>query len=211
VAAGSRRFNTARLVAELAGALRGSGPPGPPRTAVGGCGPLDQPGPRGPASPRWSAKRESHGPPRCLTGGRAGRVPAYFFEPTVVTDVPATARVWPAREIFGPGGHRSWAFLDEAEAGCYWPNDPEYTFPRRLTSTSKPRIRTPVQRPGACAWTTGHARFQPGCGVQRGRKPFGGALKQSRARRREGGAEGRPQYPRHQRYVACCAPNPLPA
>ena len=38
---------------------------------------------------------------RVLVGGRVGVGEGYFFEPTVLTDVPRTARMW-SEEIFGP-------------------------------------------------------------------------------------------------------------
>jgi succinate-semialdehyde dehydrogenase/glutarate-semialdehyde dehydrogenase len=167
---------TARLVAEVSGLRVGPGTEDGVR-----IGPLINQA----AVDRLAAlvgEAKSQGA-KVLTGGRARPGPGYFFEPTVVTDVPATARLL-HEEIFGPVAPIV-AFLDEAEA-LRLANDTEYGLVGYVYTADQDRVQRLVR-----ALDTGMLGVNLGV-VSNAAAPFGG-VKQS-GLGREGGAEGLREY-----------------
>jgi succinate-semialdehyde dehydrogenase/glutarate-semialdehyde dehydrogenase len=126
----------------------------------------------------------------CLVGGRARDGAGYFYEPTVVTDIPADARLL-KEEIFGPVAPvKGFQSEDEAIAAA---NDTEYGLVAYVfTSDQKRAVRV-------CeALETGMIGLNQGM-VSNAGAPFGG-VKQSGIGR-EGGNEGVEEY-LETKYVA---------
>ena len=126
----------------------------------------------------------------CLTGGKALGGPGYFYEPTVLSDVPDDARVL-REEIFGPVAPvKGFASEEEAIAAA---NDTEYGLVAYLyTSDLKRALRVSE------ALETGMIGLNQGM-VSNAGAPFGG-VKQSGVGR-EGGDEGIHEY-LETKYVA---------
>ena len=120
---------------------------------------------------------------RVVTGGEALERPGYFYAPTVLADVPASARVM-TEEIFGPVAPIT-TFVDEDEGVALANSTPfgliAYVFTTDLTRTLRlaERIET-----GMLAVNSGV--------ISNPAAPFGG-VKQS-GLGREGGAEGIEEY-----------------
>jgi succinate-semialdehyde dehydrogenase/glutarate-semialdehyde dehydrogenase len=127
---------------------------------------------------------------KCLVGGRARDGAGYFFEPTVVSDVPDDARLL-KEEIFGPVAPvKGFSSEEEAIAAA---NDTEYGLVAYVfTSDQKRAVRV-------CeALETGMIGLNQGM-VSNAGAPFGG-VKQSGIGR-EGGNEGIEEY-LETKYVA---------
>jgi succinate-semialdehyde dehydrogenase/glutarate-semialdehyde dehydrogenase len=131
-----------------------------------------------------------------LTGGAAVDGPGYFFEPTVLADVPAGARIM-SEEVFGPVAPIT-AFADEAEALAL-ANDTEYGLVAFLYTRDLDRALRVSER-----LATGMVGLNQGM-VSNPSAPFGG-VKQS-GFGREGGAEGILEY-LDTKYVAVATPDP---
>ncbi len=127
---------------------------------------------------------------KCLTGGSAPEGAGYFYEPTVISDVPDDARVL-TEEIFGPVAPvKGFASEEEAIAAA---NDTEYGLVAYLyTSDLKRALRVSE------ALETGMIGLNQGM-VSNAGAPFGG-VKQSGVGR-EGGDEGIHEY-LETKYVA---------
>ncbi len=127
---------------------------------------------------------------KCLTGGKAPEGAGYFYEPTVLSDVPDDARVL-SEEIFGPVAPvKGFATEEEAIAAA---NDTEYGLVAYLyTSDLKRALRVSE------ALDTGMIGLNQGL-VSNAGAPFGG-VKQSGIGR-EGGDEGIHEY-LETKYVA---------
>ena len=127
---------------------------------------------------------------KVLVGGRRLDGPGYFYAPTVVADVPDSARML-REEIFGPvapvKGFRS---EDEAIAAA---NDTEYGLVAYVYTRDVSRAFRVIER-----LETGMVGFNQGM-VSNAGAPFGG-LKQS-GYGREGGPEGMREY-LETKYVA---------
>ena len=118
-----------------------------------------------------------------LTGGQPVDGAGYFFAPTVLTDVPATARLV-REEIFGPVAPIStFATDDEAIARA---NDTEYGLVAYAFTQDLSRALTVGEGAG-----DRHGRDQPGHRVQPGRAVRRG---QASGLGREGGSEGIEEY-----------------
>ncbi|HZV74969.1 MAG TPA: NAD-dependent succinate-semialdehyde dehydrogenase [Conexibacter sp.] len=127
---------------------------------------------------------------RVLVGGRRIDGPGWFFEPTVLADVPAGARVL-AEEIFGPVAPLvTFADLDEAIARA---NATEYGLVSYLFTQDVGRAFEAIER-----LDSGMIGFNQGI-VSNAGAPFGG-VKQS-GFGREGGPEGIDEY-LETKYVA---------
>jgi succinate-semialdehyde dehydrogenase / glutarate-semialdehyde dehydrogenase len=127
---------------------------------------------------------------KCLVGGRARDGAGYFYEPTVVSDIPDDARLL-KEEIFGPVAPvKGFASEEEAIAAA---NDTEYGLVAYVfTSNQKRAVRV-------CeALETGMIGLNQGM-VSNAGAPFGG-VKQSGIGR-EGGNEGVEEY-LETKYVA---------
>jgi succinate-semialdehyde dehydrogenase/glutarate-semialdehyde dehydrogenase len=127
---------------------------------------------------------------KCLVGGRARDGAGYFYEPTVVSDIPDDARLL-KEEIFGPVAPvKGFASEEEAIAAA---NDTEYGLVAYVfTSDQKRAVRV-------CeALETGMIGLNQGM-VSNAGAPFGG-VKQSGIGR-EGGNEGIEEY-LETKYVA---------
>ena len=121
---------------------------------------------------------------KCLTGGKAPDGAGYFYEPTVLSDVPDDARVL-SEEIFGPVAPVK-AFSSEEEAIAA-ANDTEYGLVAYVF-TQRPQARAARMR-GA---RDRDDRAQPGDGLQRRR-----ALRRRQAvgDRPRGRRRGHPRVP----------------
>ncbi len=120
---------------------------------------------------------------RLLTGGKKGQGPGYFFEPTVLVDVPRHARV-AREEIFGPIAP-IFTFTTEAEA-YELANDTEYGLASYVFTESIDRLYRASDH-----LEFGIMGFNAGV-VSNAAAPFGG-VKQS-GMGREGAAEGIDEY-----------------
>ncbi|MDO4253455.1 MAG: NAD-dependent succinate-semialdehyde dehydrogenase [Rothia sp. (in: high G+C Gram-positive bacteria)] len=120
---------------------------------------------------------------RLLTGGKKGQGPGYFFEPTVLVDVPRQARV-AREEIFGPIAP-IFTFTTEAEA-YELANDTEYGLASYVFTESIDRLYRASDH-----LEFGIMGFNAGV-VSNAAAPFGG-VKQS-GMGREGAAEGIDEY-----------------
>lgn len=120
---------------------------------------------------------------RLLTGGKKGQGPGYFFEPTVLVDVPRHARV-AREEIFGPIAP-IFTFTTEAEA-YELANDTEYGLASYVFTESIDRLYRASDH-----LEFGIMGFNAGV-VSNAAAPFGG-VKQS-GMGREGAAEGIEEY-----------------
>jgi succinate-semialdehyde dehydrogenase/glutarate-semialdehyde dehydrogenase len=119
----------------------------------------------------------------CLTGGQASGGPGYFFPPTVLTDVPADARLW-REEIFGPVAPIvTFSTDDEAIAAA---NDTEFGLVAYVFTRDLDRALGVAE-----ALETGMVGLNQGL-VSNPAAPFGG-VKQS-GYGREGGHEGINEY-----------------
>jgi succinate-semialdehyde dehydrogenase/glutarate-semialdehyde dehydrogenase len=127
---------------------------------------------------------------RVLTGGRAGDGPGYFFDPTVLAEVPADARLL-KEEIFGPVAPiRAFDGEDEAVAAA---NDTEFGLVAYVYTRELKRALRVCE-----ALETGMVGLNQGL-VSNPAAPFGG-IKQS-GFGREGGPEGIAEY-LETKYVA---------
>jgi succinate-semialdehyde dehydrogenase/glutarate-semialdehyde dehydrogenase len=127
---------------------------------------------------------------RVLTGGRAGDGPGYFFQPTVLADVPADARLL-AEEIFGPVAPvTSFSTEEQALAAA---NRTEYGLVAYVYTRNLARAFRVCER-----LETGMIGLNQGI-VSNAAAPFGG-VKQS-GFGREGGFEGIGEY-LETKYVA---------
>jgi succinate-semialdehyde dehydrogenase/glutarate-semialdehyde dehydrogenase len=130
---------------------------------------------------------------RVLTGGRVGVGDGYFYEPTVLTDVPAAARIW-SEEIFGPVAPVR-TFSSEQEA-ISTANSTEYGLVAYVYTRDVKRALRVCERLDA-----GMIGLNQGM-VSNAGAPFGG-VKQSGIGR-EGGNEGIHEY-LETKYVAISA------
>ncbi len=127
---------------------------------------------------------------RCLTGGSALEGAGYFFEPTVLSDVPKDARLL-REEIFGPVAPvTTFANEDEAVAAA---NDTEFGLVAYLFTSDLKRALRVCER-----LETGMIGLNQGM-VSNAGAPFGG-VKQSGVGR-EGGNEGIEEF-LETKYVA---------
>jgi succinate-semialdehyde dehydrogenase/glutarate-semialdehyde dehydrogenase len=127
---------------------------------------------------------------KCLTGGKAPEGAGYFYEPTVLGDIPDNARVL-SEEIFGPVAPvKGFATEDEAIAAA---NDTEYGLVAYLYTQDLSRALRVSE-----ALETGMIGLNQGL-VSNAGAPFGG-VKQS-GTGREGGDEGIHEY-LETKYVA---------
>ena len=127
---------------------------------------------------------------RCLVGGSAGDGPGYFYEPTVLADVPEGARVL-SEEIFGPVAPvRAFDSEEEAIAAA---NATEYGLVAYVYTRDIKRALRVCER-----LETGMVGLNQGM-VSNAGAPFGG-VKQSGIGR-EGGNEGVHEY-LETKYVA---------
>jgi succinate-semialdehyde dehydrogenase / glutarate-semialdehyde dehydrogenase len=118
-----------------------------------------------------------------LTGGNRLPGPGYFYAPTVLTDVPTTARMW-REEIFGPVASL-YTFTTEAEA-VSMANDTEFGLVAYLYTSDQDR-----------AFRVGEALQTGMVGLNRGlvsnaTAPFGGV--KSSGLGKEGGEAGLEEY-----------------
>ena len=127
---------------------------------------------------------------RALVGGRARDGAGYFFDPTVLTDVPAEAHLL-REEIFGPVAPIT-GFVDEDEAIAA-ANDTQYGLVAYVYTSNLKRALRVVER-----LETGMVGLNQGM-VSNAAAPFGG-IKQS-GFGREGGPEGIEEY-LETKYVA---------
>jgi succinate-semialdehyde dehydrogenase/glutarate-semialdehyde dehydrogenase len=126
----------------------------------------------------------------CLVGGKAPDGPGYFYEPTVLADVPDDARVF-REEIFGPVAPiKSFSSDEEAIAAA---NDTEYGLVAYVYTRDLKRALRVCE-----ALDTGMIGLNQGM-VSNAGAPFGG-VKQSGIGR-EGGDEGIHEY-LETKYVA---------
>ena len=127
---------------------------------------------------------------RALVGGHARAGAGYFFDPTVLADVPSDAKAL-REEIFGPVAPvRSFADEDEAIAAA---NDTDYGLVAYVYTSNLGRALRVVER-----LETGMVGLNQGM-VSNAAAPFGG-IKQS-GFGREGGPEGIEEY-LETKYVA---------
>jgi succinate-semialdehyde dehydrogenase / glutarate-semialdehyde dehydrogenase len=120
---------------------------------------------------------------RALTGGHAGNGAGYFYEPTVLADIPDSARLL-KEEIFGPVAPvKAFDSEDEAIAAA---NDTEFGLVSYLYTSDLKRALRVVER-----LETGMIGLNQGI-VSNPAAPFGG-VKQS-GFGREGGYEGIEEY-----------------
>jgi succinate-semialdehyde dehydrogenase/glutarate-semialdehyde dehydrogenase len=127
---------------------------------------------------------------RVLTGGQAQDGPGYFYEPTVLADVPAEAELL-REEIFGPVAPvTTFATEEEAIARA---NDTEYGLVCYVFTRDVDRAFRVIEN-----LETGMIGFNQGM-VSNAGAPFGG-VKQS-GFGREGGPEGLDEY-LETKYVA---------
>jgi succinate-semialdehyde dehydrogenase / glutarate-semialdehyde dehydrogenase len=127
---------------------------------------------------------------KCLTGGKAPEGAGYFYEPTVLADVPDGARVL-SEEIFGPVAPvKAFASDEEAVAAA---NDTEYGLVSYVFTKDLKRALRVCE-----ALETGMIGLNQGL-VSNAGAPFGG-VKQSGVGR-EGGDEGIHEY-LETKYVA---------
>ena len=127
---------------------------------------------------------------KALVGGHARDGAGYFYEPTVLTDVPADAELL-TEEIFGPVAPVK-GFLDEDEAVAA-ANDTEYGLVAYVYTNDIKRALRVVEK-----LETGMVGLNQGM-VSNPAAPFGG-IKQS-GFGREGGPEGIEEY-LETKYVA---------
>ncbi len=121
--------------------------------------------------------------PRAWSAAAAGDGAGYFYLPTVLTDVPADARLW-REEIFGPVAPvTSFRTDDEAIAAA---NDTEYGLVAYMYTTHLNRALGVAE-----ALQTGMVGVNQGM-VSNAAAPFGG-IKHS-GYGREGGHEGIDEY-----------------
>jgi succinate-semialdehyde dehydrogenase/glutarate-semialdehyde dehydrogenase len=131
---------------------------------------------------------------RVLVGGHAVDGPGYFFEPTVLTDVPDDARLL-REEIFGPVAPvKGFTSEDEAIAAA---NDTEYGLVAYVYTSEVRRAFRVIER-----LETGMVGFNQGK-VSNAGAPFGGVKHSGYGR--EGGPEGLEEY-LETKYVALNAP-----
>jgi succinate-semialdehyde dehydrogenase / glutarate-semialdehyde dehydrogenase len=125
-----------------------------------------------------------------VVGGKAGEGAGYFYEPTVLTDVPDDASLL-SEEIFGPVAPvKGFSDEDEAIAAA---NDTEYGLVAYVFTTNLKRALRVVEK-----LETGMVGLNQGM-VSNAAAPFGG-IKQS-GFGREGGPEGIEEY-LETKYVA---------
>ena len=125
-----------------------------------------------------------------VVGGKAGDGAGYFYEPTVLTDVPDDASLL-GEEIFGPVAPvKGFSDEDEAIAAA---NDTEYGLVAYVFTTNLKRALRVVEK-----LETGMVGLNQGM-VSNAAAPFGG-IKQS-GFGREGGPEGIEEY-LETKYVA---------
>jgi len=130
---------------------------------------------------------------RLLTGGRVGAGAGYFYEPTVLTDVPDAARIW-AEEIFGPVAPVR-TFSSEQEAISI-ANSTEYGLVAYVYTRDVKRALRVCERLDA-----GMIGLNQGM-VSNAAAPFGGVKHSGIGR--EGGNEGIHEY-LETKYVAISA------
>ena len=119
-----------------------------------------------------------------LTGGRDGSAAAgYFYAPTVLTDVPPTARVF-GEEIFGPVAPITTFAIDDE--GIALANDTEYGLVAYAFTQNLTRALTVAER-----LETGMVGINQGI-VSNPAAPFGGVKASGIGR--EGGTEGIEEY-----------------
>ncbi|ASU81018.1 NAD-dependent succinate-semialdehyde dehydrogenase [Actinopolyspora erythraea] len=131
---------------------------------------------------------------RVLTGGKADSGPGYYYQPTVLTDVPATARLT-GEEVFGPVAPIS-TFTDEDEALTAANNTEFGLVSYAYTQNMRRALRVSE------ALQTGMVGLNQGV-VSNAAAPFGG-VKQSGIGR-EGGKIGIDEY-LETKYVAVGGP-----
>jgi succinate-semialdehyde dehydrogenase/glutarate-semialdehyde dehydrogenase len=165
-----------RLAARMGGLVTGRG------TEPGvDLGPLIDDRQRGKVAELVADARERGA--RVLTGGAAADGPGYFFEPTVLADVPAGARLL-AEEIFGPVAPIV-RFSDEDEAIAA-ANDTEYGLIAYVFTRDLARGLRVMNR-----LETGMVGINRGV-ISNAAAPFGGVKASGLGR--EGGAEGIGEY-----------------
>lgn len=120
---------------------------------------------------------------RALTGARAGQGEGYFYEPTVLVDVPAEARI-ATEEIFGPVAP-IFTFTSEDQA-YQLANDTEYGLASYVYTRSAARLFRAADN-----LEFGLMGYNSGV-ISNAAAPFGG-VKQS-GMGREGGSEGLDEY-----------------
>ena len=116
-------------------------------------------------------------------GGKAGKGAGYFYEPTVLTDVPHDARLF-REEIFGPVAPIF--TFDEDEKGVAMANDTEFGLVAYMYTQDISRAITVAER-----LETGMVGLNQGV-VSNPAAPFGGVKASGFGR--EGGAEGIGEY-----------------
>ena len=152
-------------------------------------GPADR---RQPARQGGRARRGRDRPraPRAVVGGHARDGAGYFYDPTVLTDIPDDAKLL-QEEIFGPVAPvKGFADEDEAIAAA---NDTEYGLVAYVFTNDLKRALRVCER-----LETGMVGLNQGM-VSNAQAPFGG-IKQS-GFGREGGSEGIEEY-LETKYVA---------
>ena len=118
-----------------------------------------------------------------LTGGQSGHGAGYFYEPTVLADVPTSARMF-REEIFGPVAPV--ASFDDEEAAVAAANDTEYGLVAYAFTRDLARAITVSER-----LETGMVGINQGV-VSNPAAPFGGVKASGFGR--EGGVEGIEEY-----------------
>ena len=98
---------------------------------------------------------------KAVVGARPGDGRGYFYQPTVLADVPGDARVL-KEEIFGPVAPV--AAFDAEEAAVAAANDTEFGLVAYVYTSDLKRAFRVVEAPG-----DGHGRPQPGPGLEPGR------------------------------------------
>ena len=174
---------TEKLTAKVQATVVGDG-----REPGVGCGPMIEPAAVDKLQQLVDSSVEAGA--RVTCGGRRLDRPGYFFEPTVLADVPTSAPIF-RTEIFGPVAP-IYAFDTEAEAVAL-ANDTEFGLGSYLYTSDLSRSLT-------LADSLDYGLCGVNCGVfSNAAAPFGGVKESGMGR--EGGTEGIAEYTEYQ-YVA---------